>query len=79
MYYVSSLSLSVYIIISSGSNSVLCLYCNPSFISVLLVHLTSYEQKHNQNYSNKHQLESIHGKDHSWQGQLNLPDLLSKN
>ena len=30
----------------------------------------------NQNYSNKQYLEIIHNKDHSWQGQFNLSDLL---
>ena len=75
MYYVSNSLLNPqvysYIIISLGNDRFLFVYCIPSFISVLFVHLTSLW-----NYSNKHHLDSIHSKDHSRQGQLNLADAL---
>ena len=53
---------------STGSDGFLFRFC-----TYLL-----YEQKHNQNYSSKHHLESVPSQDHSLQGQINLSDVFQK-
>ena len=44
-YFISKSSSGAYIIISLGSDSFLFVYCNPYFILVLFVHLTSLRTK----------------------------------